>query len=196
MQRKSLLLALVAANLAARPRIGRRAATLGTRSAIPPERHDPMAKRKPDKQPRVSNRKARFQYDLLDRVEAGIMLRGAEVKSLRQGQASLEEAYARVQGGEIYLINCHIKAYEHGDVQSQDPLRPRKLLLHKRELRKLIPKVEQRGLTLVPVAIYFNERGLAKVDLALARGKARRDKRQDLKRRQQERDIRAALKKR
>jgi SsrA-binding protein len=155
-----------------------------------------MAKPKPDKQPRVSNRKARYQYELLDRFEAGIMLRGAEVKSLRRGQASLEEAYARVQGGEIHLINCHIKVYEHSDVQSQDPLRPRKLLLHKRELHKLIPKVEQRGLTLVPVAIYFNERGLAKVDLALARGKARRDKRQDLKRRQQERDIRAALKKR
>ena len=155
-----------------------------------------MAKKKPTPGPRVTNRKARFSFELLERVEAGIALTGSEVKSLRSGQASLEEAYARLQGSEFFLVNCHIKSYEHGNVRNQDPLRPRKLLLRAREIHKLAAKVSQRGLTIVPTQIYFNKRGWAKVELALARGKAKRDKRQDIKKRDQQREIRAALKKR
>lgn len=149
------------------------------------------------KQPRITNRRASFQYELLERVEAGIVLKGAEVKSLRAGQASLEEAYARVEDGELYLIRCHINPYAHAGGRVQpDPVRPRKLLLHAAELRKLIPKLELRGLTLVPLSIHFNERGIAKVELALARGKAAHDKRETIKRREQEREMRAAVKRR
>lgn len=155
-----------------------------------------MAKKKTDGGPRITNRKARFNFEFLERFEAGICLQGTEVKSLRNGQASLEEAYARLQGPELYLINCHIKPYAHGNVMNHEPTRPRKLLLHRREIRKLATKVTQRGLTLVPLQIYFNKRGLAKVELALARGKAAHDKREAIKKRDQEREIRAALKRR
>ena len=160
------------------------------------DRHNLMARKKPPTGPRITNRKARFSFELLERFEAGIALQGTEVKSLRNGQASLEEAYARLQGTEFFLVNCHIRAYEHGNVYNHEPLRARKLLLRRREIRKLSTKVTQRGLTIVPLQIYFNERGWAKVELALARGKARRDKRQDLKKRDQQREMRSALKKR
>ncbi|UCG32102.1 MAG: SsrA-binding protein SmpB [Phycisphaerales bacterium] len=155
-----------------------------------------MSKKKPDRGLRITNRKARFNFELLERFEAGICLQGTEVKSLRSGQASLEEAYARFQGSELYLINCHIKPYEHGNIMNHEPLRPRKLLLRRREIRKLATRVTQRGLTLVPLQIYFSKRGLAKVELALARGKAAHDKREQIKKRDQEREIRAALKRR
>ena len=155
-----------------------------------------MPKKKSGDGPRITNRKARFNFEFLERFEAGICLQGTEVKSLRAGQASLEEAYARLQGSELYLINCHIRAYEHGNVMNHEPMRPRKLLLHNREIRKLATKVTQRGLTLVPLQIYFNKRGLAKVELALARGRAAHDKRQEIKKRDQQREIRAALKRR
>jgi SsrA-binding protein len=155
-----------------------------------------MAKKKTPSTPRITNRKAKFNFEILERIEAGISLLGTEVKSLRNGQASLEEAYARLQGTDFYLIGCHIKPYEQGTVRNHNPVRPRRLLLHRREIRKLSNKVTQRGLTLVPLKIYFNERGLAKVELALARGKAGFDKRQRIKRREQEREIRASLKKR
>ena len=152
-----------------------------------------MAKTKPSHTPRIVNKKARFNYEILERIEAGIALFGTEVKSLRGGQVSLNEAFARIQGNEIYLTNCQIEPYDNAGPRNHDPNRPRKLLLHRREIRKLIPKVRERGQTLVPLAIYFNSRGLAKVDLAVVRGKAQYDKRQTLKTRQQKRDVARAI---
>ena len=141
------------------------------------------------------NRKARFRFHILEKFECGIALRGTEVKSLRERSCSLEEAYARLERGELWLIGFHIAAYRHGHTTNHDPLRRRKLLLHARELRRLRPKVEQRGLTLVPLQVYFNERGLAKVSVALARGKKLVDKRQDHKARDHAREIERTLRK-
>jgi SsrA-binding protein len=141
------------------------------------------------KSARLVNRKARFNYEILERLEAGISLKGTEVKSLRSGQASLEEAFARLDGDEFYLVNCHIRPYEAGNRYNHDPLRPRKLLLHRREIRKLATKVTQRGQTLVPLAIYFNDRGLAKVELALVRGKTQHDKREAIREREAKREM-------
>jgi len=144
----------------------------------------------------IQNRKARFSYEVLERLEAGIVLTGSEVKSLREGKASLEEAYAAIHGGQITLINCHIGPYEQAGVHNHEPLRRRRLLLHRRQIRKLLPKVILRGQTLVPLAIYFNARGLAKVELALARGKTHADKRQRIKLREHQRDMQRALRRR
>jgi len=155
-----------------------------------------MARKKQSVDRRITNRRARFEFVLIEKFEAGIVLQGTEVKSLRNGHASLEDAFARLQNGEFFLIGCHINPYEQGNVHNHEPLRPRKLLLHRREIRKLTSKVTQRGLTIVPLQLYFNQRGIAKVELALARGKALHDRRQDLKRKTQERDMRAALKRR
>ena len=142
------------------------------------------------------NRKASHRFQILETVECGIALLGTEVKSLRERAASIEEAYARIEGGELWLIGCHIAAYKFGHTRNHDPLRRRKLLVHARELRRLKPKVEQKGLTLVPLALYFNERGVAKVSLGLARGKRRADKRQDLQRRDHQREIERAMRRR
>jgi SsrA-binding protein len=136
----------------------------------------------------VSNRKARHQYHILDTFEAGLVLQGTEVKSLRDGRANLQDAFATFQGGELWLNNLHISPYEAGNRFNHDPLRPRKLLLHKRELRKLIGQVEQKGLTLVPLDIHFRN-GVAKVNLALVRGKKLHDKREDVKKRDAEREM-------
>lgn len=136
----------------------------------------------------VSNRKARFEYEILDTFEAGLVLQGTEVKSLRQGKANLQDAFARFDRGELWLYNLHISPYEPGNRFNHDPLRPRKLLLHRRELRKLVGQVEQKGLTLVPLDLHFR-RGIAKVTLALARGKKLYDKRGDVKKREAERDM-------
>ena len=152
-----------------------------------------MAKQAPRKQPSIQNRKARFQYELLDQFECGVILRGTEVKSIRAGQGSLEEAFATVEDGEIWLRGFHIPTYEHGNVQNHDPNRRRKLLLHKREIAKITPKLALRGLTLVPIKVYFNERGLAKVTLALAKGKTHGDKRQEMKTRDAKREMDRAL---
>jgi SsrA-binding protein len=141
----------------------------------------------------VQNRKARYEYHILEKWEAGLVLRGTEVKSLRSGRANLQDAYATVTGGELWLHNLHISPYEHGNRFNHDPLRPRKLLLSRREIRKLIGKVEQKGLTLVLLDIYFR-RGIAKATLALARGKKLHDKRDDLRKRSDERDMERALK--
>lgn len=151
-----------------------------------------MARSTPQ-QPRIRNKRAHLRFEILEKLECGLVLRGTEVKSLRQGRGSLEEAYARVTGDEVWLHGFHIPPYSHGNVQNHDPLRPRKLLLHKRQIAKLTPKVIQRGLTLVPMEVYFSARGLVKVQLALARGKAQRDKRQDLKKREHKREIQRAL---
>ena len=134
------------------------------------------------------NKKARTDYEILERMEAGIVLKGTEVKSLREGRVSFKDAFCRIKNGEVWLLNLHIAPYDHASkVFNHDPERPRKLLLHKREIKRLIGKLQERGLTLIPTKIYFNERGIAKVELALARGKKKYDKREDIKRRELER---------
>ncbi len=133
--------------------------------------------------PIAQNRKARHEYLIESTLEAGVMLTGSEVKSLRQGRCSIGEAYAHEQGGELYLRGMHISPYEAANSGNQEPLRPRKLLVHRREMTKLLDQVQRGGYTLVPLSIYFNERGIAKIELALARGKRKADKRQSEKKR-------------
>lgn len=140
------------------------------------------------------NRRARFEYEILERVEAGIVLSGTEVKSLRQGKVSLAEAYARVQNGELYLINLDIAPYDRAGYTQHEPKRPRKLLVHRRELKKLVGKLTERGLTMVPLGIHFNSRGWAKVSLGVARGKQFYDKRRSIKDREQKRDVARQMK--
>jgi len=139
-----------------------------------------------------ANRRAKFDYHIEETYEAGMVLVGTEVKSLRNGKASLADGYARIVGGEVYLVNCHISPYEQGNIQNHDPLRPRKLLLHSREIRKLIGRTAERGYTLVPLRIYFVE-GRAKVELALAKGKKRHDKREAMKRETTKREMERAI---
>ncbi|MBW7837466.1 MAG: SsrA-binding protein SmpB [Sphingomonadales bacterium] len=135
----------------------------------------------------AENRKARHNYFIDDTVEAGIMLVGTEVKSLRAGQANINEAYADMRDGDIYLVNAHIPEYTHGNRFNHDSRRPRKLLLHRREINKLGAASDRKGYTLVPLSIYFNDRGRAKVELGLARGKAAHDKRETIAKRDWER---------
>lgn len=141
----------------------------------------------------AQNRRARHEYEVLETFEAGLCLLGTEVKSLRRGRASLPESYARVEGGEVFLLNAHIGEYEEANRYNHDPIRRRKLLLHRREISRLIGRVEERGLTLVPLKLYFR-RGRAKVELALARGKKTHDRREDIARREAERAIAVAQK--
>jgi len=138
------------------------------------------------------NRKARHEYDVLETFEAGMALKGPEVKSLRAGKASFQDAFARIDGGEVWLYSLHISPYEQANRANVDPLRARKLLLNRDEIRSLIGKVEEKGLTLVPLEIYF-KRGYAKILLALARGRKLHDKREELKRRIQDREARRAM---
>ena len=138
------------------------------------------------------NRKARHLYQLLEEHEAGLVLTGTEVKSLREGHASLPESYAVIRENEAYLVGCHISEYTAGNRYNHDPLRDRKLLLSRREIRRLATKMQEKGLTLVPLSIYFRG-GWAKVKLALARGKKIYDKREDIKRREAEREAARAL---
>ena len=136
----------------------------------------------------AENRRARFDYFVDDRVEAGIALTGTEVKSLRHGEGSIAESYATVEGEEVWLINSHIPEYSHGNRLNHQPRRPRKLLLRNREIAKLQGAVSRQGLTVVPLSVYFNARGLAKVELALARGKKVHDKRETVKERDWKRE--------
>ena len=136
----------------------------------------------------AANRRARFDYFVDDRVEAGIALTGTEVKSLRHGEGSIAESYATVDGEEVWLINSHIPEYSHGNRLNHQPRRARKLLLKGREISKLQGAVARQGLTLVPLSIYFNSRGRAKVELALARGKKVHDKRDTMKERDWKRE--------
>jgi SsrA-binding protein len=138
------------------------------------------------------NRKARHEFDILETYEAGMELKGPEVKSIRAGGVSFHDAHARAERGEIWLHSLHISPYEQANRSNVDPLRPRRLLLNRAEIRKLIAKVEEKGLTLVPLEIYF-VRGYAKVSLALARGRRLHDKREELKRREQDREARRAM---
>lgn len=141
----------------------------------------------------ATNRKARHDYIILETLEAGIALQGTEVKSLRAGRANLKDSYATIKDGEVWLFHVHISPYDHGSVFNHDPLRPRKLLLHRREIRRLTTKLQERGLTLVPLRMYF-KKGRAKVELALARGKRHYDRREDITRRDMEREAQRQLK--
>jgi SsrA-binding protein len=143
----------------------------------------------------VDNRRARHDYHLFERIEAGIALAGTEVKSLRDGQANLQRAYGEVRDGEVWLVGAHIAEYTQGNVANHDPDRDRKLLLKRREIDSLAGKVREKGLTLVPTRLYFKD-GRAKVELALARGKEARDKRRDIARRDAQREMERALKSR
>ena len=151
-----------------------------------------MARPKPatfDKQKTVAeNRRARFDYFIEETLEAGIALSGTEVKSLRAGGGSIAEAYAEVRGGEAWLVNANLPEFSHGNRFNHEPKRPRKLLLHAREIEKLLGAVERKGMTLVPLSVYFNSKGRAKVELALAKGKQTHDKRQTIKERDWQRD--------
>ena len=138
---------------------------------------------------RLANKKARFSYEILERVEAGIALKGTEVKSLRLGNASIGEAHAQIHKGQATLVNFQIQPYEQGNRFNHDPKRPKQLLLHRREIKKLASKIQIRGLTLVPISVYFNRAGKAKVELALARGKTHRDKRHDERKREDLREM-------
>ncbi len=140
----------------------------------------------------ATNRKARHEYHILETWEAGLVLRGPEVKSLRAGKVSFQDAFARIEGGEVWLYSLHIAPYEQANRENVDPTRTRKLLLRSSEIRKLVGSVEEKGNTLIPLDIYFR-RGYAKVTLALARGKKLHDKREKLKRRTQEMEARRAM---
>jgi SsrA-binding protein len=135
------------------------------------------------KRPIAQNRKARHDYLIESTLEAGLVLTGSEVKSLRQGRCSIGEAYAHEEGGELYLRNMHISPYEAANRLNHEPRRRRKLLVHRRELARLIGQIQRGGYTLVPLSIYFNERGIAKLELAVARGKRKADKRESDKQR-------------
>ena len=136
----------------------------------------------------AQNKKARHDYSILDTYEAGLVLTGSEVKSLRDGKANLSDAYGIVRNGEIFLLNLHISPYERASYNNHEPTRTRKLLLHKREIRRLIGAVERQGLTLVPLELYF-KRGVAKVAMALGKGKKQHDKRDAEKQRDADREI-------
>lgn len=138
------------------------------------------------------NRKARHEFEILETVEAGLVLKGPEVKSLREGKVAFPDAFAMVEGGEVWLYNLHISPYEPANRMNEDPTRTRKLLLRKHEIDNLIGKVEQKGLTLIPLEVYFR-RGYAKVTLAVARGRKLHDKREQLKRKTMEREARKAM---
>ena len=141
----------------------------------------------------ANNKKARHEYFLDEFYEAGIELAGTEVKSLRMGKCSIKEAWVRIQNGEVFLYQMHISPYEKGNLFNRDPLRPRKLLLHKAQIRKLEQQIKTKGYTIVPVRVYF-KKSLAKVEIALARGKKLYDKRADLARRDQERQTQKEFK--
>jgi SsrA-binding protein len=134
------------------------------------------------------NRKARHDYFIEDNIEAGIMLQGTEIKSIRNGRSSIEESYASEENGELFLVNAYIPAYQAGGISQHETRRPRKLLLHKKELSKMINAVNRQGATIIPLSLYFNKRGMLKVDLGIAKGKRQYDKRQTEKKRDWKRD--------
>ncbi len=136
----------------------------------------------------AQNRKARRNYFIDESLEAGIVLTGTEVKSLRAGKGNIAESYARDDGGELYLFNSYIPEYDAGSYNNHEPRRPRKLLLHRREMARLIAATREKGITLVPLSVYFNARGVAKLDLGLARGKRQHDKRETDKKRDWQRE--------
>ena len=151
-----------------------------------------MADPSPKKKVVASNRKARHEYEIMETLEAGLVLKGPEAKSLREGKVGFQDAFARIEGGEVWLYSLHISPYEQANRYNEDPLRPRKLLLNRHEIRRLVGKVEEKGLTLIPLDIHFSK-GYAKITLALARGRKTYDKREKLKRKTQEEEARRAV---
>ena len=141
------------------------------------------------------NKKAYGNFELVDKFEAGLSLLGSEVKSLRAGTADLSGSYARIDGDQCWLLGASISQYQQAGSRQHEPTRKRKLLLHKSEIRRIKTKLEQRGFTFVPLRIYFNDRGIAKIELALARGKRKYDKRQSITEREQKRDVDRSMKK-
>ncbi len=146
--------------------------------------------------PVAENRKARHKYAVIDTLECGIVLVGSEVKSLREGKISLDESYGRVRNGEVWLVGCDIPEYKQAAHWNHDPKRPRKLLMHTREVLKFANQAHEKGLTLVPLKVYFNERGVAKLLLGLCRGRKLHDKREKLKQAEVKRDIDRAMRRR
>ena len=140
----------------------------------------------------ASNRKAHFNFDILETYEAGLVLRGTEVKALRDGRADLKESYARIEGHEAWLLGCHISPYAQGNRANHDPLRPRKLLLHRAEISRLLGKIMEKGLTLVPLRLYFKG-GRVKAELGLARGRKTLDKRHVIREREERREMDRAI---
>ncbi len=140
----------------------------------------------------ATNRRARYEYEILDTFEAGLALLGPEVKSLREGQVNLAEAYATIRGGEVFLIGAHISPYQQAARANPNPLRERKLLLHRAEIARLESRVAERGFTLIPLSLYFKN-GRAKVELAVARGRRRHDKREAIRRRESDREMQRAV---
>jgi SsrA-binding protein len=152
-----------------------------------------MAEKSTGEKAVATNKKAFHEYFVLEKIEAGICLLGTEVKAIREGRLNLKDSYAIVQGGEVILFNCHISPYSHGNRENHDPTRSRKLLLHEREIRKLIGKTQEKGLTLVPLRVYL-KRGRVKVELGVARGKKLIDKRETERRKEADREAKAAMK--
>ena len=143
----------------------------------------------------ANNKKARHDYFIEDVYEAGMVLTGTEIKSIRRGKANIKESYAKIENMELFIHGMHISPYEQGNRFNVDPLRPRKLLLHRQEIRKLVGLTTVKGLTLIPLNLYLNEKGLAKMEIAVARGKKLHDKRDDITRRDSERKMQQAVKK-
>ena len=141
----------------------------------------------------ADNRKAHHDFHLIESFEAGVALLGTEVKAIREGGANLRDSYARIEGGEVWLYNVHIRAYSSRGYSDHEPTRRRKLLLHRQEIRRLIGGIERKGLTLIPLELYFNPRGIAKVRIALAKGKKQHDKREDERKRDDEREMARAF---
>lgn len=142
----------------------------------------------------ATNRKAYYDYALEDTFEAGLALLGTEVKALREGRVNLKESFARIDHNEVILHNCHINEYSHGNIMNHNPLRERKLLLHRKEIDRLVAQTQKKGLTLIPLKMYFNDRGIAKIQLALAKGKRQYDRREDIKKREDTREMARAMK--
>ena len=143
----------------------------------------------------ATNKKAKFNYEILERIEAGISLLGSEVKSVREGRVSLKESHAEIKGGEVFLVNCNISPYEAASRFNHEPKRERKLLLHRREIKRLTGKIKEKGLTLVPTKVFFNDKGKVKVEVSLAKGKRAYQKREVIRERDRDRELRAELKK-
>jgi SsrA-binding protein len=155
-------------------------------------RKSDKADKKPVRRAVSVNKKARHEFEVLDTFEAGLVLQGTEVKSLRLGRISLEESWAKVEDDEVFLVGAHVDEYEHGNRQNHDPVRRRKLLLRAKQIKKLKSQAMQKGLTLIPLEVYFNERGLAKLTLGVCRGKKLHDKRETERSRSAVREIRDA----
>lgn len=142
----------------------------------------------------AKNKKAHHDYEIIDWYEAGVVLTGSEVKSIREGRISLKESYAEIKEGEVYLVNCHISPYPAANIFNPHPRRERKLLLHRREIKRLTGKVKEKGLTLIPLQVEINDRGLIKLKLALAKGKKLYQKRETIRERDRERELKRELK--